>query len=255
MKRFLIALDKILNILLFILLLSTSFVLAQNRITVFKTDNRGFKFYYNPTSAPGYEREWIFGVSSYRDDNYGNYSGDNGTFGYPIFEFKPKPSAGGYLIDLNKNIFRILNYNSTTNLTAIRLGAGTQVDPNSYSRILMIPRLMSVVFDFGNQNSYPTEGQFLLSYLYADIGDLIAVYSCEQDEVSCLGKEGVYKRGTQPPGATWVRNLSGSNDIAVYRNPDYCFGEQNRGGVLKHICLGDCSGDDEALTFCIRTQP
>lgn len=104
-----------------------------------------------------------------------------------------------------------------------------------------------------------TQGEFILSRLYANIGDLIAVYSCEEingGNIICLGKEGVYKIGTQPPGATFVRYLDNYyyRGAGFYRNPDYCFGDQSLGRVLKHICLGDCSSDDEALTFCIRTK-
>lgn len=261
MKKILKIIDSLLNIIIFLTFISTAFVLAQNRITVFKTDNRNFKFYYNPTTTAGYERELIFGVSSYSNDVYGRYSGgNNGSFGYPLLEFKPKPTSNNYLADLNKNIFRILNLpqEKITNLTAIRIGSNPTSDPDSYSRILLMSTSGNIVFDYGVKNRLPTNEEFVLSYLYADIGDLIAVYSCEEtrENQTCLGLEGVYKIGTQPPGARFKWALSGNqqNGAAFYQNPDYCFGAQNLGRILQHICLGDCGPDDEALTFCIRTK-
>lgn len=87
-------LDKILSIILLILL-STTFVLSQTKITVFKTGNMGFKFYYNPTSTEGFERELKIGISNYLQDVYGNYSGGSrGSFGNPLFEFKPVSYSG-----------------------------------------------------------------------------------------------------------------------------------------------------------------
>lgn len=249
-----IILDKILTIILLILL-STGFVLSQNQITIFKTDNKGLIFYYNPTSTAGFERELKIGLSNYLSDLYGNYSGNNrGSWDNPLLEFKP---SGNFLNEINKNIFRILNYRTKTNLTAIRIGSGSN-DPNSYSRILFDPNNMRVIFDSGRQNGFPFEGEFILSRLYANIGDLIAIYSCEETRdnpnATCLGREGVYKVGTQPPGAIFSRYVPNHTHAAFYRNPNYCFGDSNLGRVLKHICLGDCSGDDEALTFCIRTK-
>ncbi|MCS7184216.1 MAG: hypothetical protein NZ866_02640 [Patescibacteria group bacterium] len=246
---------KILIISFILIFFIQTISFAQNRITLLKTDNRGFKFYYNPTSTPGYERELILGLSNYVNDVYGYLSGVNGSLGRPILEFKPKPSNGGFLAEINKNIFRILNYNSTTNITAIRINTPGQ--SNTYSRILLIPYSGEIIFDVGSQNSLPFENRFILSRIYANISDIIAIYSCEETRGSntCLGGVGIYKVGTQPPGTSFIEYFPNTNNqVAKYNNPPECFGNANIGRVLKHICLGDCSGDDEALTFCIRTK-
>ena len=257
---------KIFKILFIFLIILGGFVLAQNKITVLKTDNRGFKFYYNPTSTPGYERELIIGLSNYTNDCYGNYScNNNGSFGLPIIEFKPSTRQNNYVESINKNIFRILNFASKTNLIAISLLDTTY----PYSRILFDPGSLRVIFDYGSQNSYPFEGEFMLSKLYADIGDLMAIYSCEQDEWqnvignttgTCLSrqevdKKGVYKDGTQPPGVTRIGNLGNHQNVGIYRNPDHCFGDPDDSRSSRiDICLGDCSLDDEGLTICFRTK-
>ncbi|GIW65908.1 MAG: hypothetical protein KatS3mg094_427 [Candidatus Parcubacteria bacterium] len=244
---------KIFRILLFILIIVGSFVLAQNRITVFKTDNRGFKFYYNLTSTPGYERELIIGLSNYTNDCYGNYScSNNSSFGLPMIEFKP---TGNYLATITKNIFRILNFGTKTNLIAISLLDSYY----EYSRILFDPKSERVIFDEGRQNSIPFEGQFTLSRLYADIGDLIAIYSCEElgwnNNPTCLGKTGVYKDNTQPPGATRTGNFQVYQNVGFYRNPTNCFGDPDNSMSRRiDICLGNCTGDDEGLTICFRTK-
>ena len=253
---------KIFILILAIYLLNICWVIAQNRITIMRTDNRGFRFYYNPTSSPGYAREVSFGISNYTNDNTGNDSGNaSGTFNLPLFEFRPKASDN-YLENINKNIFRILNNTSSKaiNMIAIRIGSGSN-DPNTYSRIVMFPEDGKIYFDSGIEGGIPFHGNFILSRLYGDIGDLIAVYSCENtsrnSNETCLGKEGVYKKETQPPGAVFRRNLDDTyhRDVGIYLNPDHCFGRRDAGTILQHICLGDCSRDDEALTFCIRTKP
>jgi hypothetical protein len=222
--------------------------LAQNQITVFKTDNRGFSFYYNPTSTPGFERKLKIGLSSYA----------GGSFGYPLFEFSPDPrQSQGYLDSKNRNIFSILNFGSTTNLTS----KAVTLNPNQiygYTKILFVPKMERVIFDTGLQNSNVIEADFELAPIYANLKNLIAVYSCEDGPFgqrnTCLGQIGVYKEGFQPPGAQPV-GIRLYNNIKFYRNPDHCFGETNTTSYFKiDICLGNCDGDDEGLTICIRRR-
>ncbi|GIW66289.1 MAG: hypothetical protein KatS3mg095_0187 [Candidatus Parcubacteria bacterium] len=241
---------KYFKIFLILSLLIAGYALSQNRLTTLKTDNRGFKFYYNPTSTSGFERELIIGLSNYTNDCYGEDSCNNsGTFGLPLIESKP---TGNYLNEINKNILRILNFNNKTNLIAIRLG----LNSNTYSRILFDPGSQRIIFDSSRQNAYPIEGNYQLSKIYADISDLIAIYSCEEERVSCLGKTGVYKIGTQPPGAIFQEYLDNIyyRGAGKYLNPDTCFGGDPSISYSIHICLGDCGGNDEALTFCFRIK-
>jgi len=254
------------KIILVISIFWTGFLisLAQNQITVLKTDNRGFSFYYNPTSTPGFERKLKIGLSNTINDFYGEYSGEynRGSFGYPLFEFSPFASQG-YLDSKNRNRFRILNFGSTTNLISVALDQFY-----GYTKILFMPKKERVIFDTGLQNSNVIEADFELARIYANLKNLIAVYSCEEHSFrpgrsyTCLGERGVYKQGFEPPGATDVGPAiyfpGGNNNIRFYQNPTHCFGETDATNRELHyrldICLGDCNGDDEGLTICIRQR-
>jgi hypothetical protein len=234
--------------------------LAQNQITVLKTDNRGFYFYYNPTSTPGFERKLKIGLSSYT----------GGSFGYPLFEFSPDPrQSQGYLDSKNTNIFSILNFGSTTNL----ISRAVTLNPNQiygYTKILFMPKKKAVIFDTDLYDSYPFDNQFRLASIYANLKNLIAVYSCEDDGFkirnTCLGQIGIYKEGFEPPATVPLRSLIATTNremirIKYYQNPDYCFGETDSFNRELHyrldICLGDCGNNDrndEGLTICIRQR-
>lgn len=221
---------------LFFIILVINFVFGQNqKLTLFKTENKGFKFITN--QLPNLE----FKLSS---DNFSAYM----SFGYNTLTsglnnptisvrtiIRPSHYGGSYIYSETPN-----NYGG-----------------KKYIMMNMRPTNSSTIFLF---NDTSREGLERLAKIYANIESSIAIYNCswnawliDNPRYTCLGKAGYYKDGTAPPGASSTDGYDGG--LRIYINPSTCFGNSS-GRVLQEICTGDCEGysDDSALTICVLNQ-
>jgi hypothetical protein len=214
------------------IILISSFVFSQNfKKTVLKTDNRIFRFIYR--YLEDYKQRFEFGKSIYSD-----------SWDKPIINFMPDPQSPP--LATNSNAFSIILDGSTTKIISKNLRDYRVYD----KQIIKISPAIEKVSFIDNETRY-------LSKLYIDIGQLIAIYGCQEnrDPNGCLGKTTVYRDGYAPEGATRTGNFHNFRTIGWYRNPRYCFSDTDPDlGTPIHICTGDCSGDDEGLTICFRKK-
>jgi len=218
-------------LIIILILLLGGFVFGQNLKTVFKTDNRMYRFVYK--FQEDYKQRFEFGKSNYSD-----------SWDKPLINFMP---ASIPLLATNSNIFSVLLDGTTTRIISTRLRDNRR-EHNQLTNIY--PHLGKV--------SFTDDGNVSFSLLYADIGKLIAIYGCNEDFIiisdnGCLGKTTVYRDGAVPEGAIRTRDFG--SGIGWYRNPQYCFSDTLSDlGTAIHICTGDCSDDDEGLTICFRKK-
>jgi hypothetical protein len=222
------------------IILISSFVFSQNFKTVLKTDNKIFRFTYR--YLEDYKQRFEFGKSIYSN-----------LWDKPIINFMPDPDPQLPLLATNSNAFSILLDGSTTKIISNNL---IYERVNNYSvdnrQIIKIsPAIEKISFVDGESRN--------LSRIYVDIGQLIAIYGCQEFSRDpnypngCLGKQTVYRDGYAPMGATRTRTFS--QGISWYRNPQYCFSDTDPDlGTPIHICTGDCGDDDEGLTICFRKK-
>jgi hypothetical protein len=209
------------------IILISSLVFSQNFKTVLKTDNKIFRFTYR--YLENYKQRFEFGKSIYSD-----------SWDKPIINFMPDPQSPP--LATNSSTFSILLDGSTTKIISKNL-----IDYNKQI-IKISPAIEKVSFTDNETRN--------LSKLYVDIGQLIAIYGCQEftDSNGCLGKTTVYRDGYAPRGATRTRDFS-IQGIGLYLNPRHCFSDTDRDlGTPIHICTGDCSDDDEGLTICFRKK-
>jgi hypothetical protein len=210
------------------IILISSLVFSQNFKTVLKTDNRIFRFTYR--YLENYKQRFEFGKSIYSD-----------SWNKPIINFIPDPQPPPPAT--NSSTFSILLDGSTTKIISKDLR-------NNNKQIIKISPSIGKVSFIDNETRN-------LSRLYVDIGQLIAIYGCQEftDSNGCLGKTTVYRDGYAPEGATRTGNFYNFQTIGWYRNPRYCFSDTDPDlGTPIHICTGDCSSDDEGLTICFRKK-
>jgi hypothetical protein len=215
------------------IILISSFVFSQNFKTVLKTDNRIFRFAYR--YLEGYKQRFEFGKSIYSD-----------SWDKPIINFMPDPDPQLPLLATNSNAFSILLDGSTTKIISKNL-----IDYRVYDKqiIKISPAIEKVSFTDNETRN--------LSRIYVDIGQLIAIYGCQEnrDPDGCLGKTTVYRNGYAPIGATRTGNFYDFQGIGWHRNPQYCFSDTDPDlGTPIHICTGSCGGDDQGLTICFRKK-
>jgi hypothetical protein len=210
------------------IILISSFVFGQNFKTVLKTDNKIFRFTYR--YLEDYKQRFEFGKSIYSD-----------SWNKPIINFMPDPLPPPP--NTNSNAFYIFLDGSTTKIISKNL--------RDYNKqiIKISPAIEKVSFTDNETRN--------LSKVYVDIGQLIAIYGCQEnrDSNGCLGKTTVYRDGYAPEGARRTGNFHNFQTIGWYQNPRYCFSDTDPDlGTPIHICTGDCSNDDEGLTICFRKK-
>lgn len=198
----------------FFIIFLINFVFSQtNKLTLFKTENKGFKFITNQNNNAGFKLD-SDSISAYL--LFGSSSGFRTVI-------RPSHYGGSYIYSVVPNDYGGISYNL----------------------INLSPEGTSTSFVYNNT---ARSGVEKYARIYANLKYAIAIYNCSYpawlNGGTCLGKIGFYSNNNLPPG---VRVEGG-----YYYNPTTCFGN-NEGRVLQEICTGDCGYiyDDSALTICV----
>lgn len=212
----------ILTLSLIFIILIINFVFGQsNKFTLFKIENRGFKFITTQNSRAELRLD---------SDEISPYLLFGSSTGLRAI-IRPSHYGGSYI------------YSTLRDYT----------EADKYVSINLRPNTGSVYFLYENR----LRPGLQYAAIYANLEKAIAIYNCSWNDWlnsspvgTCLGKRGYYT-GTQPeqlpPGVIWNQNRR------IHTNPNTCFGN-NAGRVLQEICTGDCgggNGDDSALTICV----